>query len=337
MTSISPELIKILKTKSSKKESSKFTYKLNALIQWINNDTDRQNLVGLRYKPPDRLEIKKQSLAATFQVQIDSLVLNFRRNGFTFLNKTDDWSIISIPESVSFDNMPNNYQFTNSEPIFNQPPKKNESKTRQALVIQPPPYNNPKSNLTNNSSSSLTSTFPTSSFNIVSKIDSSFITHLKSKWKVISDNRDITLMPIDLFLTRVSEVYQLKDITQTEAFHLFSLVSFCSIPGWFSFENFIILSTNFGEKNAILPKLVSLLQSNQKTGNWMRFKFKNSPKPKESTRVYFNSGASFGFIVVKPNGNKFFVYNDFNTPFFSDFLIDDKGNRYNCWDSNINH
>lgn len=320
MTSLPPELIKILTTKSSKKESSKFTYKLNALINWIDNDTEKQNLVGLKYQPPNRLEIKKNSLAASFQVQIDSLMLNFRRNGFTIINKIDDWSIMEIPPSITFDDTQQNFETEEPPKSLNQPKK--ESKVRQASIIHP-------SSLQNTTGSLAPSLAPASSI-------SSFISHLNLKWKIISDNKEVNILPIDLFLTRVSDIYQLKDLSQSDAFKLFSLVSFCSIPGWFSYENFLILASNFGEKNALLPKLIALLQSNQRTGNWIRFKFKYNPQPKKDTRVYFNPGISYGFIVVKPSGDKLLVYNDYNTPFFGDFLIDDKGNRYNSWDLIIN-
>lgn len=319
MTVIPPELFKVLSSKPSKREATKFPYKLNALIHWIGGDTQKENQFGIRFKPPNILEIKKKSLAAAFQVQMDSLILNFRRHGFTFFQKNDEWLGYIIPPNVSFDSF-------NDEEQSSPPELKSAEKTikHREASIKSPMSNTIKIDKNN------TSKRPIS---VGPNLDYSYVHHLRERWDFIVDKKSIDVMPIENFLNKAADVYQLRDIPKSEIFRLLSMMTFCSTPGFVSFNDFVLLATNFGEKNAVLPKFISLLKTIQKFGPFFRFQFKDNPLPKETLRVYFNPGSSYGFILVKPDGSQMRIYNDYNTPFFSDFLCDDKSNRYNSWDA----
>jgi hypothetical protein len=100
---IPPELIEILLVKSTKKESTKFSSKIAALLSWIGDDPAREELVGLKLIAPNEISIKKQILAATFQIQNDSLMINLKRQNFSFLRSELDWSIFSLPSNFSLD------------------------------------------------------------------------------------------------------------------------------------------------------------------------------------------------------------------------------------------
>ncbi|OHS96268.1 hypothetical protein TRFO_37567 [Tritrichomonas foetus] len=239
-------------------------------------------------------------------MQTDSLILNFRRSGFKITSKTNDWSPVGIPPNVQLGFMADGSQNSPKVPKIEAPPSRHETKVVRAVL---------KTGI---------------------QTEISFIPHLRSKWKIICDNYNSEFLPIEIFLTRLADMYQVKDLSQADSYYLLSLVTFCTIPGWVNFNDFVMLFSNFGEKNAVIPKLVLLLNSNKKCGNFLRFEFYTGQKPDEKTNVYFSNGPSYGFIVLWPDGGTLEITNDFNTPFFSEFLVDSGGNRYQSWDLIVN-
>ena len=234
-------------------------------------------------------------------------MINFRRNGFIINQKNGDWINLTLPPSFSFDNVV----------IGKKENSKNEARTKLK-----------KAKVVINQNTAIKEGVNT---------DSSFIPHLRSKWKILIDNdKDKTLLAIEEFLMKISDMYQVKDISHADSFRLLSLVTFCSIPGWVSFNDFVLLFTNFGEKNAILPKLIALLNTNKRLNeegkDFVTFELNQNPQPRDFPCLYFNPGPTYGFIILWPDGNKTYILNDFNTPFFSAFLVDEKGNRYQTWD-----
>jgi hypothetical protein len=277
--------------KSTKKESTKFSSKIAALLTWIDSDPEREDLVGLRSAGPGEIAIKRQTLAATFQIQNDSLMMNLKRQQFSPARSDGDWSVFTLPTNFSME-----------QPEV-EPPKPPERIRRVELPLR---IALPEAN----SSAGAT-----------------------EKWKQILDNRNVTRIPLDLFLSRVVEIFEIRSLPPADLFYMLSLVTFSSVPGFVQFNDFAQLYANFGEKNSLFPKMFGLLNSAAASNGFLVFECIDGPvPPAEQVQIYFSLGSSFGFVVVLPSGAAVHVRNDFEIPFFSKYLIDEDGNKYQTWD-----
>jgi hypothetical protein len=97
LTELPQALNDLITAKSTKKESTKFGAKINALLDWIGDDPARQNVTGLKKGLNDCICVKKSVLSQVFQIQVDSLALNFKRNKVIPAGTAGDWSVFRCP------------------------------------------------------------------------------------------------------------------------------------------------------------------------------------------------------------------------------------------------
>ena len=286
--SVPQEVIQILTAKSTKKETTKFSFKLATLLAWIDNDVEKQELTGLKIIGDNEIWIKKSALASTFQIQNDSLMINLKRNGFRLLKNVKDWAIYAAPANFCM------------------------------ISGSTKPCSIPKGK-------------------VVLGTDQSFSMHLCDKWKLITNGKQRTFVPIEDFFLRVIEVFEIKLLKKSDMFYLLSLVTFPKVPGQVSFTDFAQLYANFGEKNSIFPKMIALLKS-AANGSWLSLESGDlPPTTSKETKVTFYDGPSFGFRVSYKDGTFKHIRNEFDVPFFSEYLVDDKGIHYSDWETILSH
>jgi hypothetical protein len=232
------------------------------------------------------LHIKKQTLASTFQIQTDSLLLTLKRNGFSSVRSDSDWTVFSVPASFA---------------PPSTPPRLRPSAAPRARLDLPDGR----------------ATF-----------ESGFTSQLSEKWSLIVDGREVTRIPIATFLDRAIDIFAISALTRTQMFHVLSLVTFTAVPGFVGLSDFAMMFANFGEKNSIFPKLIATLNSRLVTDRLLVFKCVDRAV---DNGVYFSLGASFGWFIVAA-GRRTLVRNEFDIPFFSEWLVGEDGAHFQTWD-----
>ena len=288
---VPPELIQFLTAKSTKKESTKFTTKLSALLNWVGEDEQRQELAGIKSVGQNEIWIKKAVLASTFQIQYDSLMMNLKRNGFRLVKNMREWALYDSPE---------NFQTSS---VMKNTPKSAGPRAVLRCAPQVPAQ--------------------------------TFMSQARDRWLMLTQGKDLKLIHAETFYESVIDQFGVKSLKRSEMLYMLSRVMFPRLPGFISFQDFVQLFANFGEKSSIFPKLVLLFRAATATDDsWLVFEcVEVPPKHPVHTTVHFFGGSSYGFIVSFPNGTTRHIRNDIDLPFFSEYLVDNMGNRYSSWQS----
>jgi hypothetical protein len=255
-------------------------------LSWVGDDPVRQDLAGVKLPVPTELHVKKQTLASTFQIQTDSLLLTLKRNNFSPVRSDAEWTVFSVPAG------------------FSPPPT--------APRLRP-------------------STLPRARLELPDALpafETGFASQLTEKWSLIVDGRDVTRLPIATFLDRAIDVFGISGMARAEMFHVLSLVTFTTVPGFVGLSDFAMLFANFGEKNSIFPKLIATLNSRLVTDRLLVFKCVERAL---DDGVYFSVGASFGWLIAAGE-RRTLVRNDFDIPFFSEWLVGEDGAHFQTWD-----
>lgn len=287
------DILEILTMKSTKKASTKFPAKIAALLTWVGDDEERQEMAGIKMGNGRRILIKRGVLAAAFQIQNDSLMLNMKRNEFVIVGNDRQWSICSLPADFRADICVTREKAPRSKAVL-----------VAGTQLMPP--------------------------------NTSFQERARERWVVITDGVDTKRMTTDMFFMRVIDVFGIRGLTKADMFAMLSFIVLTTIPGFVYFGDFVQLFANFGEKNALFPKIIALMRATSDCpGSLVRecIEGRLVPSATMSTRIAFSSGASFGFAISFSDGRTLHVRNDFTVPFFSEFLIDEHGTRYNSWKS----
>jgi hypothetical protein len=129
------------------------------------------------------------------------------------------------------------------------------------------------------------------------------------------------------------EVFGIQGIQQHKLFHILSVVTFSLVPGFVSVDDFAQIYTNFGEKNGLFPKLIATLNSRLVTDGLLVFESIEEPIERgDRGKVYFSLGSNFGFVIVCPDRTTKHVRNEFEIPFFSQWIVDADGTQYQAWE-----
>lgn len=110
LSHIPPVLQEILKRKSSRDPTSRFTYKLAYLLNFVNNsdDKDMYQKVGCSWVKEDEFQINKQILANIMGIKINTLNVNLYTLGFVQLkNNKDGWTLWKKPNFTRTNNLNN--------------------------------------------------------------------------------------------------------------------------------------------------------------------------------------------------------------------------------------
>lgn len=244
MNILPPDIQTILKRKSSRDPTSRFTTKLHLLLSYVSQNPDLEEKIGCGWVTEEEFRINKRILVNVMGIKINTLNVNLHTLGFIQQkHNKDGWTLWKRP----------NFTRTSqdiTDPAASTPQPKHQKVYTPNFTLGP---------------------VPPAEFD-------NFIEKCKQIWMELFQTNDV-LKPIqtNYFIEKAATRFKQSEQPTDNARDVLKAIIAPSQPDCIDFNQFCRFMAMFGPEQTIMLKIASLLGCSNATGQWLMFE-KFSPQ-----------------------------------------------------------
>lgn len=238
MNFLPPEIQTILKRKSSRDPTSRFSTKLHILLTYVSQNPDLEEKIGCAWVTEEEFRINKRILVNVMGIKINTLNVNLHTLGFIQQkHNKDGWTLWKRP----------NFTRTSqdiSDPAASAPQPKHPKAFTPAFTLGPVPQQDFEN----------------------------FIERCKQIWMEEFQTNDV-LKPIitNTFIEKAAARFKQAEQPTDNAREVLRAIIAPSQPEYIDFNQFCRFMAMFGPEPTIMLKIASLLSCSNNTGQWLMF------------------------------------------------------------------
>ena len=318
-----PEIIKIIKKKSSRDPFSRFSNKLHILLTYAGNDLQKQEEIGVGWVDNNKFRINKKKLIVSMDIKINTLNVNLKSLNFHQLHTDQNgWSVWEksgfCVNSTVDDITDNSPESNNSE---NQT-YTNGQEVDQPIQVYSSQINQKFDSLLCNIHLGYTSLEQLQTFQ---KITISVWDEL-----IAAHSEDPTLA--QEFIGLLAERFRLSHQRFENAKSVLNAIFVCedtTNEPHVTIRDFARFLAKFGPEETSMRKIQSLIKASNSNGNWLCFGTDNNNS--DFFGCYDSTDANCINLYI---GNKLTkIWNLVDVACPGEYLIDSNGIKYSSWEN----
>ena len=239
MNILPPEIQTILKRKSSRDPTSRFTTKLHLLLSYVSQNPELEEKIGCAWVTEEEFRINKRILVNVMGIKINTLNVNLHTLGFIQQkHNKDGWTLWKRPN------------FTRTSQDITDPTASNAPQPKHTKVYTP--------NFT---------------LGAVQQQDfDNFIGKCKQIWmEEFQTNDVIRPIPTNYFIEKAAARFKQAEQPTDNAREVLRAIIAHSQPESIDFNQFCRFMAMFGPEPTIMLKIASLLSCSNNSGQWLMF------------------------------------------------------------------
>ena len=303
VSKLSPELQTMLKRKSSRDPSSRFTSKLHALLNYVTQYPSLVNDIGLAWVDEETFKMNKHNLSKVMGIKLNTLNVNLRDLAFSQQQPNKDgwthWKKKGFTKTVLMPVADATTSFVSAAP------------PRAAEFWQPPPQPVHQIRLGQ----------------MQQHVIQAFYESVQRLWNRIADPRTRTAS-----IRRAAEALKQEGQELKNSIAVLKAIIACNDGETVVFEQVVKFLAMFGPERTAMLKIASLLRCSRRTGEWLRF---DTPEFMPSTTPWaaFDDNEPNCLVIRKAGG----VAKVWNLPLVDAgqeryYLVDENEQKYLSWD-----
>lgn len=238
MSILPPEIQTILKRKSSRDPTSRFSTKLHLLLSYVSQNPELEDKIGCAWVTEEEFRINKRALVNVMGIKINTLNVNLHTLGFIQQkHNKDGWTLWKRP----------NFTRTSqdiTDPAASAPQPKHQKAYTPNFTLGPVQHQ---------------------------EFDN-FIERCKQIWAELFQTTDV-LKPINTnyFIEKAASRFKQSEQPTDNARDVLKAIIAPSQPEYIDFNQFCRFMAMFGPEQTIMLKIASLLSCSNATGQWLMF------------------------------------------------------------------
>lgn len=309
------ELQETIRRKSSRDPNCRFVRKLHLLLNYVSENPETENQIGIGWVNDEVFRINKKVLIAIMDIKLNTLNVNLRDLKFQQLQSNiDGWTLWKKPgfnrRDVQLDSKPNQMNdddeiFTLEDPLRKDP----------GLIDIPQIVNRIKLGC------------------MLQSQEDEFFQICNQQWQHIVDSDSLNVVSSSFFIPRVAKYYKLPNQSIQNSFDVMKAIITPQDTPNVRFIDFAYFLARFGPPETVMVKIDSLLKCATKGRHWLYCGIIPAPeKIGDEVIAAFDDKLFNCLTIFYPRGIQTHAWNMPLVEASQNYILDDNKIQYENWE-----
>jgi hypothetical protein len=305
-----PDIQQIIRRKSSRDPTSRFSIKLHALLMHADNDPSRQEALGLGWLTDTAFRLNKKRLVAVMEIKHNTLNVNLKDLKFRQSEKENNgWTVWEREGFSRFSTIEELADLKAETPGEGVPiPFADDAQAMKLVMLRD------------------------LNFGFVDPPTAQMFKRFTiSIWEELLPQVPLQyIVSPPEFLSVAAERFRASHQKLENSLKILKAVFVCPNSAQLSMLDFAKFMAKFGPEETLMQKLDSILKSSNRNQNWLKL---SKPPVEEQPLIYgyFDDVEHNCFVLQRLDQPEERIYNLINVPATDDYLVDSKGMKYASW------